>query len=701
MLKYLVLLIALASCKTPQLDQASLSAADGQALAGGNLTLVGNVPGRYIQGANAAYVLAKVVVKDGVIESVKAVTRQDVESLRGEGSVILQSATGAEFDVIYPGMINLHNHTKQNSLQVWAEAKGQFANRFEWRDWGNYTKAVSFNMNPWIEHSSTTCASFRWSELQAMVIGTTHLQGPSSCISNYAIHQVEDSMAYNEDSNVRLLDVQAPTDLVVPEDMPFVWRQLKPLIDGGKTYEEALLIKLKEFCPRLISTFNITNVFDPDAVAVFKEKEKVEANCDQVPDKLVRFVYWQHKNIAGKRKYLQDPKRAGLIFHLAEGRRKDPYNLVEFEMIKLFGLDLPGANLVHAVGVDPKNYPHMAARQMGIIWSPFSNMLLYGETLDVKAAMQAGVLLALGSDWTPTGSRGVLEELRIARAYVQKMGLAGLVTDEKLYEMATENPAKMLNHFETKAGDGRHELGRVVVDAAASLVVMSRRSANPYTNLVTGTAADVNLVVIDGRPVYGEQKYLKQWDANATLDPLPGSYADTSAALLALQTRPFPADGTKDEQAAALAALAKESKVAASGPAASKCASTKRMIRHVTDEDAVVAFKGVSGLDLDLPADIGKLLAIGLVGQSHNRNPISGKGDSNFAAKVLPPMFACDDPDYEARVAKFVVPEAEGNDEFTQNAAGRKDRRKQQNMLNGPKKLAESYGQPYDTAVDY
>lgn len=700
MLKYLVLLVALVSCKTTQPVQTSLST-DGALNAGGNLTLVGNVPGRYIQGANSPYVLAKVVIKNGVIETVKAVNRQEIEALRSAGSVVLQSGLPGEYDVIYPGMINLHNHTKQNSLQVWAEAKGQFANRFEWREWGNYTKAVSYNMNPWIEHSSSTCAAFRWSELQAMVLGTTHLQGPSSCISDFAIHQVEDAKAYLGSSSARLLDVQAPTDLVVPADMSFVWRQLKPLIDGGKTYEEALLIKLKEFCPRLISTHNISNVFDAEALTVLKDKEKVETNCDQTPDKLVRYVYWQHKNIAAKRKYLQDPKRAGLIFHLAEGRRKDPYNLVEFEMIKLFGLDLPGANLVHAVGVDPKHYRYMAARQMGIIWSPFSNMLLYGETLDLKAAIDAGVVLALGSDWTPTGSRGVLEELRIARAYVQKMGLANLVTDEKLYEMATENPAKLLNHFEDKAGDGRHELGRIVPDAAGTLIVMSRRQANPYTNLVTGKAADVNLVVIDGRPVYGEEKYLKQWSSTAVLDIVPGSFVDVSAAILATETQPFPADGTKDEQAAALTKLAKTPAIAAAEPAVSRCAATKRMVRQVTDDDAVVAFKSVSGLDLDRPTDIGKLLAIGLIGQSHNRNPIADKGDKTFAAKVLPPMFACDDPDYEARVAKFLVPEFEGSDEVTQNAASRVARRAQQNMKSGPKKLAETYGLPYDTAIDY
>jgi hypothetical protein len=42
---------------------------------------------------------------------------------------------------------------------------------------------------------------------------------------------------------------------------------------------------------------------------------------------------------------------------------------------------------------------------MGLIWSPFSNLLLYGETANIASAKSAKVTIALGSDWTPTGSK--------------------------------------------------------------------------------------------------------------------------------------------------------------------------------------------------------------------------------------------------------------------------------------------------------
>ena len=47
---------------------------------------------------------------------------------------------------------------------LWGKAKGQFANRHEWRDWSQYTKDVSGNMNPWSgdEYMLSHCAAFRW-----------------------------------------------------------------------------------------------------------------------------------------------------------------------------------------------------------------------------------------------------------------------------------------------------------------------------------------------------------------------------------------------------------------------------------------------------------------------------------------------------------------------------------------------------------
>ncbi|MEK6626163.1 MAG: hypothetical protein AABY86_14425, partial [Bdellovibrionota bacterium] len=163
----------------------------------GSAVLIGKVPGRYLTGKaiNKSY-LSKVIIEKGIIQSVTPITKNEIMGIQNGSQVpvvVLGQAAQDKFDVIYPGLFDLHNHTKQNMLPLWGEAHGQFANRFEWRDWSHYTEAVSQNMNPWIKDYGTVveCAAFRWSELQAMVLGTTYLQGPSSCVSNFAIHHVE------------------------------------------------------------------------------------------------------------------------------------------------------------------------------------------------------------------------------------------------------------------------------------------------------------------------------------------------------------------------------------------------------------------------------------------------------------------------------------------------------------------------------
>ncbi len=59
----------------------------------------------------------------------------------------------------------------------------------------------------------------------------------------------------------------------------------------------------------------------------------------------------------------------------------------------------------------------MAAHGVNLIWSPRSNLELYGSTADVAAAKAAHVKIALAPDWSPTGSDGLLAELNYAAAW--------------------------------------------------------------------------------------------------------------------------------------------------------------------------------------------------------------------------------------------------------------------------------------------
>src|SRR5262249_39413363 len=77
---------------------------------------------------------------------------------------------------------------------------------------------------------------------------------------------------------------------------------------------------------------------------------------------------------------------------------------------------------IHSVALTPADFDIMAANGAAMVWSPLSNLLLYGKTADVAAAKAAGLRIGLGPDWSPSGSKNLLGELKVARVYSQLNG---------------------------------------------------------------------------------------------------------------------------------------------------------------------------------------------------------------------------------------------------------------------------------------
>src|SRR5262249_62216619 len=86
-----------------------------------------------------------------------------------------------------------------------------------------------------------------------------------------------------------------------------------------------------------------------------------------------------------------------------------------------------------------------------LVWSPLSNLLLYSETTNVCEALAAGLLVSLGTDWSPSGSRNLLVELKIADIVLRDPTLRRRLVpalandsdlDRLLVDMVTRNPAR-------------------------------------------------------------------------------------------------------------------------------------------------------------------------------------------------------------------------------------------------------------------
>lgn len=235
----------------------------------------------------------------------------------------------------------------------------------------------------------------------------------------------------------------------------------------------------------------------------------------------------------------------GWLVHLAEGVRDgdrrpgDPISSrAEFETLKAKGLLTDMTVLIHGTALERSDFGEMRAaptirsdgigdgRGAKLVWSPLSNLLLYGKTTNVYEALGEGVLTSLGTDWTPSGSRTLLQELKIAdvalrderllggdRELVPAFSLAGkeelerqqaeAALDRALVDMVTRNPALTLRWY--------NRVGSIEAGKIADLFLLRRPPQSPahgrpptvYRDLIEATEREVELVLVGGDPLAG------------------------------------------------------------------------------------------------------------------------------------------------------------------------------------------------------
>ncbi len=182
----------------------------------------------------------------------------------------------------------------------------------------------------------------------------------------------------------------------------------------------------------------------------------------------------------------------GLVYHCAEGQRGSVVTR-EYDDARSSGALQRRLIAVHTNAVT--DYSAWRADPGGIVWSPFSNLWLYGQTTDVPAAMAAGLTVALGSDWAPSGTKHVLGELKVASLWNDQAGWN--LTPQELVAMVTANPGDLLSRA------WPHPAGRLVPGALGDLTVVTRRSDDPWRDLIATRERDVVLVVVAGTARYG------------------------------------------------------------------------------------------------------------------------------------------------------------------------------------------------------
>jgi cytosine/adenosine deaminase-related metal-dependent hydrolase len=198
----------------------------------------------------------------------------------------------------------------------------------------------------------------------------------------------------------------------------------------------------------------------------------------------------------------------GLVTHTSEGI--NDYANTEFRCQSTseeMGRDFTEKNVghIHAVGLTAGDYYAMARDDAKLVWSPRSNISLYGETARTPIFHRLGGTIALGTDWTYSGSATLSREMACA-AFLDDSYYGDVFTDEDIWRMATINGAKATG---TAARLGSLSRGKL-----ADLAVFRAEPGVLHRAVIDATTDDVALVVRDGDVLFGEAAVV------AALDPM-------------------------------------------------------------------------------------------------------------------------------------------------------------------------------------
>lgn len=378
---------------------------------------------------------------------------------RTENLPFLETRRG---DWIFPGLLNLHTHSTYNFLPLWSSPNTPFVNRFEWRQDPAYKAEVGGFARDFAKREGMRDIIGVFGELQAIAGGTSVLQ------EDFAL-----------DAEKKLGGLLLCRDTASPEDFG---------LDPAR------------------QILSVVDFFRPGP----------DGTPQPVADKLALYA-----------KLRDEGRLAATIVHLAEGRSGfgsnrgvDPYSRAEFEafmarpeMRDAAAVRRSPLALVHGCGIDPSNPAHcdfLRERDISLVWSPVSNLLLYGDTIDVETHLAAGINVALGSDWAPSGSKHVWDEAKFARAYFDAIGSP--VPDALIFEMVTVNAARCL---------GMDHVGRIREGALADFFILRSpiETDNPHEVFLGTEDKDVLAAIIGGQAIYGDRDTLARFTAG--LQPLP------------------------------------------------------------------------------------------------------------------------------------------------------------------------------------
>jgi 5-methylthioadenosine/S-adenosylhomocysteine deaminase len=181
--------------------------------------------------------------------------------------------------------------------------------------------------------------------------------------------------------------------------------------------------------------------------------------------------------------------------HLAEGT--DDGSRAELEALDGYGLLGSATVLIHGTALTDQQLGRVREADAKLVWSPQSNLRLYGGTTRAAEARRLQTPVGLGADWLPSGSVSLLAEMKVARRVLAEQG--DPIEARELVEMVTSGAASIagLEAFIGELRPGRR----------ADMLVLERRNTDPYEAVCEADRSSVALVAIDGNLIYGRDDW--------------------------------------------------------------------------------------------------------------------------------------------------------------------------------------------------
>ena len=153
--------------------------------------------------------------------------------------------------------------------------------------------------------------------------------------------------------------------------------------------------------------------------------------------------------------------------------------------------------IIHGVAATPAIIKKMADAGSKLIWSPRTNISLYGDTAQVVAFDNMGVTIALGTDWLYSGSANMLREFACVD-FLNTTYYGGHFSDFQIWKMGTYNTALAL---------GLQGVVGSLANGKVADIAMFKKSDNreAHRAVIGAENKDVLLVMIDGKILYGDE----------------------------------------------------------------------------------------------------------------------------------------------------------------------------------------------------